>query len=283
MPGSTQEMRIAPMSGTIGAEISGIDLSQPLSKKDTDWIKSALHEHCVVFFRGQEITLEQHKRFTSSFGQLFVHPNFLAASGDPHVIEIVRMPGDKKIVGEDWHSDTAFAEAPPMGSVLYALEVPPHGGDTMFANQYAAYEALSEGMKELLDGLKAVHSDVLTAGPGSSLNSARSTKVREDSQWQETSNLHPVVRTHPVTGRKALFVNRMTTIAFENMTERESKPLLEFLYAHAVRPEFTCRFRWQNGSVAFWDNRCCQHIAINDAGPYPRRMRRFQLQGDRPV
>ena len=137
-------------------------------------------------------------------------------------------------------------------------------------------------MKRMLEALRAVHSDRTRAGPRAALNAARATKVREDANWRETINLHPVVRTHPVTGRKALYVNRMTTLGLEDMKEEESRPLLEFLFVHALRPEFTCRFRWENGSVAFWDNRCCQHFAINDTGHASRRMRRLQIVGDRP-
>jgi taurine dioxygenase len=277
------DITIERVSGAIGVEIQGIDLSRPLHAAHLELIRTALFEHCVVFFRNQSLTLEQHKEFTALFGSLYLHPNFVASGGDPHVIEIVRMPGDKKVVGEDWHSDTAFAARPPMGSVLYAVDIPPYGGDTTFSSQYAAYDALSDGMKRLFEGLRAVHSDCLTAGPRVGLNADRSTKVRDDSGWQETRSLHPVVRTHPVTRRKALYVNRMTTIALEDMTEAESKPLLEFLYAHAARPEFTCRFRWRAGSVAFWDNRCCQHLAINDTWNFPRRMRRFQIAGEAPV
>ena len=170
-----------------------------------------------------------------------------------------------------------------MGAVLYALEVPPFGGDTLFANQYQAYEALSDGMKRLLAPLKAYHSDRKVAGPQANMNAGRSTKVREDADWRETVSLHPVVVTHPETGRKLLYVNHSYTTGFEGMTEAESKPLLDFLLEHGHRPEFTCRFRWEKGSVTFWDNRVCKHLAIHDAGPYRREMRRIQICGTKPV
>jgi taurine dioxygenase len=171
---------------------------------------------------------------------------------------------------------------PPLGAILYAVEVPPYGGDTLFASQYAAYDALSDGMKALLGTLRAVHSDRKVAGPRAGMNARRSTKVREDDAWRETVSVHPVVRTHPETKRKLLFVNASYTTGFEDMTEAESKPLLDYLLEHGHRPEFTCRFRWQPGSVAFWDNRCVKHLAVHDAGPFRRVMRRVQIAGDRP-
>ncbi len=185
------------------------------------------------------------------------------------------------IVGEDWHADTTMVAEPPMGAILYAIEAPPYGGDTSFANQYMAYDTLSDGMKRLLSGLKAVHSDRNVAGPRANRNAQRSTKVREDADWRETINVHPVVVTHPETGRKLLYVNRSYTQGFEGMTEAESRPLLDYLLEHGHRPEFTCRFRWQQGSIAFWDNRCCKHLAIHDAGPFRRVMRRTQVSGSR--
>jgi len=166
-----------------------------------------------------------------------------------------------------------------MGAILYAIEVPPYGGDTLFANQYLAYDTLSEGMKRMLGGLRAVHSDRKVAGPRAGVNQGRSTRARDDDGWRETVNVHPVVRTHPETGRKLLYVNASYTVGFEGMTEEESAPLLAFLLEHGHRPEFTCRFRWATGSVAFWDNRCTKHLAIHDAGPFRRLMRRVQIAG----
>jgi taurine dioxygenase len=160
--------------------------------------------------------------------------------------------------------------------------VPPYGGDTLFANQHLAYETLSDGMKKMLSHLRAVHSDRLVAGPVANRNAYRSTKVRQGDDWCETVSLHPVVRTHPETGRKLLNVNAAYTVGFEDMTEEESRPLLQYLLAHGHRPEFTCRFRWETGSVAFWDNRAVKHLAIHDAGPYLRLMRRVQICGDKP-
>jgi taurine dioxygenase len=167
--------------------------------------------------------------------------------------------------------------------VLYGVDTPPYGGDTLFANQYLAYETLSDGMKRMLEKMTAVHSDITVAGPQAARNQYRTTKVREDAEWREHVAEHPVVRTHPETGRKGLFINRSYTQRFSGMTVEESKPLLEFLWSHATRPEFTCRFRWENGSVTVWDNRCVMHIAVNDVWEFPRVMHRVQMCGDRPV
>ena len=198
---------------------------------------------------------------------------------DDEVLEIRRQPTDSRIVGELWHADTTMMLEPPMGAILYAVEVPPYGGDTLFANQYLAFDSLSDGMKRMVSGLRAVHSDIRVAGPRAGLNARRAIKVREDANWRPTESVHPVVRTHPETGRKCLFVNHSYTCRFEDMTEQESRPLLEFLLNHGHRPEFTCRFRWQPGSIAFWDNRCTKHLAVHDAGPFHRRMQRTQIAG----
>ena len=277
------KIEVRPIAGTIGAEICGVDVSNTLDVGTVADIRKALLDHCVIFFRGQQIDIAQHKAFARRFGEIFIHPNYKGVQADSEIVEIKREPGDKKIVGEEWHTDTTMSGEPPMGAILYALEVPPYGGDTLFANQYQAYEALSDGMKTLLSGLKALHSDRKVAGPQANMNANRSTKVREDADWRETVSSHPVVVTHPETGRKLLYVNHSYTIGFEGLTEAESKPLLNFLLEHGHRPEFTCRFRWEKGSIAFWDNRVCKHLAIHDAGPWRREMRRVQIAGTRPV
>lgn len=275
-------LRIEPLTGALGAEVFGIDLAQDHDDATIAAVRAALLDHGVIFFRDQALDVARQKLFTSRFGTLFLHPNIAGSKADPAVIDIVRNPGDTRIIGEDWHSDTPQVERPPMGSLLYAVEVPPFGGDTMFANQYLAYETLSPGLKAMLDGVRALHSDRRVAGPARDLGAANAHKRVSDDAWRETASLHPVVRTHPETRRKALYVNRQSTIAFEDMTEAESAPLLEYLCRHAHRPEFTCRFRWRDGSVAFWDNRCTQHVAINDTGRARRVMRRLQIEGDKP-
>jgi taurine dioxygenase len=275
-----RHIEVSPIAGALGAEIAGVDVAQTLDDGVIGEIRQALLDHGVIFFRDQTFDREQHKAFTRRFGKIFIHPNYNGVSADPEIVDITREPGDKKIVGEDWHTDTTMVKDPPMGAILYGIEVPPYGGDTLFANQYMAYESLSDGLKKTLDGLRAIHTDRMVAGPAAAMNAQRSTKVREDADWRETVSVHPVVRTHPETGRKLLFVNKSYTVGFEGWTEAESRPLLNFLMEHGNRPEFTCRFRWRNGSIAFWDNRCTKHLAIHDAGPYRRIMRRTQVAGD---
>ena len=275
------QIEVRPIAGSIGAEIHNVDVSQDLDDRTIGDIRKALLDHCVIFFRDQKLDTERHKAFTRRFGEIFIHPNYKGVQADPEIVQITREPGDKKIVGEEWHADTTMSAEPPMGAILYAIEVPPYGGDTLFANQYQAYDSLSDGMKKMLSGLRALHSDRKVAGPQANMNAKRSTKVREDADWRETVSSHPVVATHPETGRKLLYVNHSYTIGFEGMTEEESKPLLGYLLDHGHRPEFTCRFRWATGSIAFWDNRVCKHLAIHDAGPFRRIMRRTQISGGR--
>jgi taurine dioxygenase len=276
-------IEVHPITGALGAELSGVDLAQDLDDAAIAAIRTALLEHCVIFFRDQSLDAGRQKALARRFGPIFVHPNYYGLQADPEIVEIRREPGDTRVVGEDWHMDTTMMPEPPMGAILYAIEAPPYGGDTLFANQYLAYETLSDGMKRLLAGLRAVHSDRKVAGPQSGRNQGRTTKARDDAAWRETVSVHPVVRTHPETGRKLLFVNYSYTVGFEGMTEAESRPLLEYLFEHGHRPEFTCRFRWARGSVAFWDNRVVKHLAVNDSGPFRRLMRRVQIAGDRPV
>ena len=272
-------IEVQPISGAGGAEIFGVDVGQELDDGTIGEIRDALNEHCVVFFRDQEIDTAQQKAFARRFGPIFLHPNFATVMEDPEVVMVRREPGDVSYVGEDWHTDTTMVAEPPMGAILYGIDVPAYGGDTMFANQYQAYDALSPTMKRLLEGLRAVHSDIGIAGPNASRNKLRSTKNRDDDGWRETRSLHPIVRTHPDTGRKCLFVNASYTIGIEGMTPAEGKALLDFLLEHGHRPEFTFRFRWQKGSIAFWDNRSTKHIALGDTGPFPRLMRRVQIGG----
>lgn len=273
-------IKVHPIAGALGVEIEGVDVAQDLDDATVGAIRQALLDHGVIFFRHQQLDIDRHKIFTRRFGELFIHPNYKDVSADPEIVDVRREPGDRKIVGEDWHTDTTMVAEPPMGAILYAVEVPPYGGDTLFANQYLAYDSLSDGLKRTLEGLRAVHSDRKVAGPQAGMNAHRSTKVREDANWRETISIHPVVRTHPETGRKLLFVNRSYTVGFEGWTEAESQPLLDYLLEHGHRPEFTCRFRWETGSIAFWDNRCTKHLAVHDAGPFRRIMRRTQICGD---
>ena len=271
---------IAPMCGALGAEISGVDLSQNVSDDTLAEIRKALNKYSVIFFRDQELTPEQHKDFGKRFGTLNIHPVYEPLPGHPEILQVVKEADALDNIGDTWHSDATFLDEPPMGSILYALEVPPFGGDTLFANLELAYEMLSDGMKRMLDGMQAVHSDAFLTQVSADRNATRSTKLRSGIETKET--LHPVVRTHPETGRKCLYVNEPFTDRFENMTAKESKPILDTLLAHTKSPEFTCRFRWQKGSMAFWDNRCTHHYALNDYHGYRREMHRVTVNGDRP-
>ena len=279
---------VSPISGALGAVISGVDLSQPLSHGDLAAVRQAFAEHVVIFFRDQNITPEQHLAFGAHFGEFDIHRFAAGLPGHPEIMPVVKEAHDTGgNFGGVWHSDVTFYEKPSLGSVLYALDVPQHGGDTLFANQYLAYESLSDGLKNMLDGLKAVHSARQVYGNvGTSVKQfgaeVKSMQIRagEDA---EAEMEHPVVRYIPETGTRCLFVNPVYTIRFAGWTEEESKPLLEHLFAHAVRPEHTCRFRWEKGSIAFWDNRAAQHFALNDYQGQRREMHRVTLVGERPM
>jgi alpha-ketoglutarate-dependent taurine dioxygenase len=280
-----EAIAVAPVAGALGAEVTGVDLAAPLPDAVIGEIRRALLDRQVVFFRDQNLTPEQHLAFGRRFGALQIHDYVEAMPGYPEILEVRKEPEEKRNFGGGWHSDVSYLERPSLGSVLYALEVPDWGGDTMFANQYLAYEALSPGMQRLLDGLVAIHSARRPYGPNAerAQDYGPSSMRFRFSAEAEAEVEHPVVRTHVETGRKALYVNRNFTIRFKDMTEAESAPLLEFLYEHAARPEFTCRFRWRPGSVAFWDNRCVQHYALNDYHGRRRLMHRVTIEGERPV
>ncbi|GAB4230096.1 MAG: TauD/TfdA family dioxygenase [Methyloligellaceae bacterium] len=271
---------VHPVAGALGAEIEGADLSQELSDETIAEIRQALLDHLVIFFRNQDITPAQHLAFAKRFGETVEYPLVKGLEGFPAIIPIVKLEHETVNFGGLWHSDTTYLEEPPMGSILLAREVPPYGGDTLFANQYLAYETLSEGMKKLLADLKGV-----SVSNTPKAMETRRERFKEGAKVEPETVLtatHPVVRTHPETGRKALYVNIGHTIRFEGMSEAESRPLLEYLFAHQVKPEFTCRFRWEPGSIAFWDNRATQHNPINDYHGFKRVMHRITLAGDRP-
>jgi len=278
-------LRIAPLATACGAEVWGVDLAAAQDEGTIADIRRALLQHQVIFFREQNLTPAQHKAFAARFGSLQRHPMIRLDDQHPEVLRIVKEAGDDKNFGGDWHSDLSYLEKPALGSVLCAREVPEFGGDTLFANMYLSYESLSAGLRRLLDGLKAVHSTARSYGDGGRqagyIGEEGSMPVARPDARQEA--VHPVVRTHSETGRKALYVNEVFTIHFEGMSEAESRPLLEYLWRHSVRPEFTCRFRWRAGSVAFWDNRCTQHYAINDYHGRRREMHRVTVEGDRPA
>lgn len=251
---------ITPVTGALGAEIAGVDLSKPLSNEVFSDIYQAFLDHLVIFFRDQNMTPEQHRDFAARFFKLEAHPFVQSLDGIPEIIEIIKEPDEHKNWGGPWHSDVTFKEEPSIGAVLYARDVPGYGGDTLFANMYLAYETLSDGLKAMIEGVNAVHE---SGEPSNYTNYYKSMRGKAEATAIESS-VHPVVRTHPETGRKALFVNGGFTRRFENMTEEESRPLLEYLWTHASRPEFTCRQHWAQGSIAVWDNRVTMHHAVDD-------------------
>jgi taurine dioxygenase len=268
-------IEISKLTPHCGAEILGIDLSQPLDEATVGQIEQALVESTVVFFRGQSLTPEQQKAFGRRFGDLHIHPAYPdLLDGHPEIMVIRADENSKRIAGEQWHSDVSCDPEPPMGSILHMHEVPPVGGDTLFASMYAAYEALSDPVKRMLEGLTALHD-------GEHVYRGRYGR-NDDAGVVYPRSEHPVVRTHPVTGRKALFVNRIFTTRIVQLSRHESDGVLAMLFAHIEIPEFQCRFRWRPGSIAFWDNRCAQHHAMWDYYPHRRRGLRVTIKGDKP-
>jgi taurine dioxygenase len=284
---SYQSIEVRPVAGSLGAEVSGVDLADPLGNAAAAEIRRAFTEHLVLFFRGQRLTPEQHLSFSRLFGRLSRVPYVKHMTDYPDIIAVLKEADERKIstFGNAWHSDFSFLEEPPLGSILYARETPVHGGDTLFANMYQAYEELSDGMKRMLAGLRAMHSGrpYAQGGVPADLKTSRSIAIERDNPEADREIAHPVVRRHPESGRKALFVNSIYTTRFEGMSEAESKPLLDFLFQHCQRPEFACRFRWAVGSLAVWDNRCTLHYAVNDYDGQRRLMHRTTVAGERPI
>ena len=243
-------------------------------------IRQALLDHLVIFFRDQELSPERFLSLARRFGTAIEYPFVKGIEGFPEIINVTKLEHETINFGGVWHSDTTYLEEPPMATLLVAREVPDAGGDTLFANQYLAYETLSEKLRGLLAGLRGVSSSAKADA-----SRTREDRIRTDGSAAARKLLvaeHPAVRTHPETGRKALYVNRAHTVGFAGMTEEESAPLLEYLFRHQIRPEFTCRFRWTAGALAIWDNRCAQHYAVNDYAGRRRIMQRITLAGDRP-
>jgi taurine dioxygenase len=270
------------VAGALGAEISGVDLARELDGPTFDAIHRAFVEHEVIFFRDQTLTPDQHKAFGRRFGALNIHPYVKGMDGHPEIMEIIKEPTDKLNFGGGWHSDMSFLETPSIGSILHALEIPEFGGDTLFASMTRAYEALSPGLKTTLQGLRAVHSanrEYSAQGPSAQKRGSMQVAEAEGMAGEFT---HPVVKTHPVSGKKALYVNPAFTLRFEGWKERESKPLLDFLFSHARYEGFTCRFQWRAGSLAFWDNRSVWHFALNDYPGQRRHMRRVTVDAEQP-
>ena len=270
-------IELRPLTPAIGAEIFGVDLRQPLAPETFNAIRDALTNHLVIFFRDQDLSIDQHVGFGRLFGELVVHPNDPGLSGHPEVMIIHADRSSRRVAGERWHSDVSCDIEPPMGSILRLHVVPPKGGDTLFSNMYAAFDTLSATMQSWLLTLKAEHDGAPY------YRSVNALVGRDDGGKTYPKALHPVVRTHPVSGRKALFVNEMFTTRIDGLARDESEAVLAFLFRHIQRPEFQCRFRWARHSIAFWDNRCAQHMAIWDYFPETRSGYRVTIKGERPL
>ncbi len=282
------EIQIRPIAGSLGAEVSGVDLSA-LDAETFAAIHRVLLDHQAIFFHDQDLTPEQFLAFGKRWGGIHFYPYMKGLDGHPEIFELVKEEGQKRVFGNRWHSDQMYIPIPAKATILYAKQVPPVGGDTIFANGYAAYGALSDGMKAMLAGIRSFNNGENKARYG---GLSRAEWYKSTGQGGMSDKLHdggapdadvvaehPVIRTHPETGRKALYIGDQTE-RFAGMTLEESKPLLDYLMAHARRPEFTCRFRWRVGSLALWDNRCTMHYAVADYPGQRRVMHRLTIKGD---
>lgn len=275
---SYETFQLTPVTPVIGAEIDGLDLRQPLSEPQRKELHHALLHYHVLFFRDQTLDFEQHKRLGSYFGELHAHPNAPAGptEGHPEILRIHADDNTKRIAGDMWHSDVSCEGEPPMGSILRLHTIPETGGDTLFANMYAAYDALSEPMKVFLENLTAIHDGAPNYGNRNELQGIDNTgRVFPRAE-------HPLIGTHPETGRKAIFVNPAFTTGIKELPRAEEQAILQFLYQHNALPQFHCRFKWQPNSMAFWDNRCVQHHAMWDYYPQVRSGYRVTIRGDKP-
>jgi taurine dioxygenase len=274
-----RQIRVAPLSPHVGAEIAGVDLARPIADDIFAEIRRAFGQHGVVFFHDQHLSPEQHIAFAERFAAIDINRFFTAVPGYPMIAEVRKEPDQTRNIGGGWHTDHSYDEIPALGSMLYAREVPQSGGDTLFASMYAAYDALSDGMKAMLERLRACHSSRHVFGAaGRALQGDLAGRIGHPELATQDA-VHPVVIRHPETGRPALYVNPGFTLRFDGWSEDESLPILDYLYRHAVRPEFTCRFHWREGSLALWDNRSTWHFAVNDYHGERRLLHRITIQG----
>ena len=275
IPQSSARLDVKPIAGAMGAEVRGVDLSQELDERTFGFVHRALLDHGAIFFRNQDITPAEQMAFARRWGKVHLHPHMSCLPDHPGIIEVLKKETDTSVFGENWHTDQMFTPTPARVTILYAKEVPPAGGDTMFANLYLAYDTLSDGMKKMIAGLRTVNLyDKQKKRP------AAMAPTQPDVPAEPAE--HPLVREHPETGRKALYIsNPGITRRIAGLTEEESAPLLSYLIGHATQPEFTCRFRWEVGSMAIWDNRRVLHYPINDYNGYRRLMHRITIEGER--
>ncbi|OJH38907.1 taurine dioxygenase [Cystobacter ferrugineus] len=274
-------LNITPLNPALGAVVEGINLRDPLSDSHRDAIEQALLRHQVLFFRDQPLTPQQQAAFAARFGELHIHPIYPNIPEQPQVLVLDTAVTDVRD-NAIWHTDVTFLETPALGAVLAAKKLPPYGGDTLWASSSAAFDALSKPMQKLLDGLTALH-DITRSFPLERFGATPEDLARyEEAKRKNPPRPHPVVRTHPVTGRKGLFINDGFTTRINELEPAESDALLRFLFAHSTRPEFSIRWRWQENDVAFWDNRITQHYAVDDYRPQRRVMHRATILGDKP-
>jgi taurine dioxygenase len=287
---SYRKIEVKPIAGALGAEIIGVDVKR-VDEDTFAEVHAAWLEHLVVFFRDQTLTPDEQIAFAKRFGAIHLHPFVRGMDEHPEILEIVKEEGDTRAFGEVWHTDQMFNPKPAKATILYAKETPAVGGDTMFANMYLAYEALSAPMQAALSGVRTWNvgdRQKLRQGKAGGLpregsyrgNATMAAKVRDPGALQ-TESAHPLVRTHPETGRRALYIGNHTQ-SLHGFKPAEARAIIDFLMAHAVQPEFTCRFRWQVGSMAIWDNRCTQHRVLNDYHGRRRCMHRITIAGDAP-
>ena len=266
------EFRLESVGRDIGCIIHGPDLRH-LTDNEVSGIRDILKQHLVIFFRDQQLSADSFYGLAEKLGEPTPYPFVDGIDGMPEVVEIIKQPEDTVNFGGIWHSDTAYLEKPTMGALLYGVEIPEFGGDTLFANMYAVLESLSPGLRHFLSGLRAIND----------ADKVAISKTRPGRKKKGLRAIHPAVRTHPETQRQLLYLNRAHSTRFEGWTEKESQPLLDFLFQQVEEPKFGCRFKWEPGSLAFWDNRACQHFPVNDYDGHFRKMLRISLGGEKPI
>jgi len=281
----SNSLTVEPVAGALGATVTGIDLARVTEAAQLDDLRRALADHLVVFLPEQDLSLDDLERVTDLLGGRDVTPFVDPLAGRPYVIRVIKEPTDALNFANAWHSDLSYLPAPPAYTLLHAWDVPDHGGDTVWSNQYLAYETLSHGLRATLDGLSAVHSAGLAYGTGGLLDQVKdlTSMAIAPSAEAYAEHVHPVVTVHPVTGRRSLYVNPVYTTRFAGWTKDESQPLLAHLYRHSINENFTCRLRWSVHTLAIWDNRCTMHNALNDYAGVRREMYRTSVKGAAPV
>ena len=272
------QIEVVPVSGGVGVEVHNVDIKSGIDAGTFDELRAAFVEHGLIFLRDQDITPDEHIAFAERWGEININRFFPRLDGYDQIATVTKEPDQTTNIGGGWHTDHSYDHVPAMGSILIARETPPVGGDTLFACMYTAYDTLSDGLKQTLEDMKAVHSSRHIFGEQSSYRDTMKDRF-SNPEGATQDAVHPVVITHPESGRKTLYVNPGFTLHFDGWTAAESKPLLDYLYAHAVQLEHTTRFQWAPGSIAFWDNRCTWHYALNDYHGTRREMHRITIEG----